>query len=682
MTTPAREAERISSGMSAGNTQMGNASLGNQSADNLSMMQYSANPTIRQGGFSATGADNVGNFYGMENGKATHLVNNTAAFQNIGAKVGLSGRTSGSLQTASENSERAALADTTTASNSMTAARSASSSFERGHGKSINASTSDTLTGAAQFMTSFGQEQALTDKFAKEHGLNQTQMAQVSAFARAEASGGLNTPFGGATVSGGVETKGTSSSATSQTQKLAHELASKKDYKEAVTKTNTAANSSSFTQGDESTVRAATGVRSSLDNSLSNVQSAQASHEKAVAFKEAATRTKEMGASYDTNHMNEFMDWMRGQNNPTSGKAFTANDVEAMSRYAPESLSQYAQKFSDEKLVPEIEKTMPEPTNAVSAQHEQNKASVPGSEAVTAFDAKNNKEVGGLQAAAGVNLGTAPANNVTGQVQAMTGQATASIGAGKGEVHKEGEQIKTSAENSTDPTKGSNLGRAAANVLPVALGSDATKLADRAGLIPDDAGVAKPVADQNTGTLTENIVGTAVAVSLTVGGGALGKVGGKAAERLLGLGEKAGAAAANTERAIVSEVEQKAASRTGTAAKAETATVPEATATKAEGDAAKTATERIERSADKAEAKAKIETAKTVEGVGLIGVAIGGSAIAKGLLGDEGVAHNPAVQSVVQTVENTNNATLEAASDVANKANKLGNQIADAIIKK
>lgn len=681
MTTPAREAERIASGMSAGNTQMGNASLGNQSADNLSMMQYSASPTIRQGGFSSTGADNVGNFYGMENGKATHLVNNTAAFQNIGAKVGLSGRTSGSLQTASENSERAALADTTTASNSMTAARSASSSFERGHGKSINASNGDTLTSAAQFMTSFGQEQALTDKFAKEHGLNQTQMAQVSAFARAEASGGLNTPFGGATVSGGVETKGTSSSATSQTQKLAHELANKKDYKEAVTKTNTAAHSSSFTQGDESTVRAATGVRSSLDNSLSNVQSAQASHEKAVAFKEAATRTKEMGASYDTNHMNEFMDWMRGQNNPTSGKTFTANDVEAMSRYAPESLSQYAQKFSDEKLVPEIEKTMPAPTSGVEAQHEQNRASVPGTQAVSAFDAKNNKEVRGLQATAGVIPGTAPANNVAGQVQAMTGQATAAIGAGKGEVHKEGEPIKTRAENSTDPTKGSNLGRAAANALPIALGSDATKLADRAGLIPDDAGVAKPVADQNTGTLTENIVGTAVAVGLTVGGGALGKVGGK----LVGVaaGDAAGNVAQATALKVAAKTEERVVSQAtkveGGVLKAETA-APEATAaSKVVADKAK---ENIERSAARKGAEADVGTASTVQGTGLIGGAIVGGVATKLLSGDEGVAHNPAVQSMVQAVENANNATLKAASDVANKANNLGNQIADTIIKK
>jgi len=682
MTTPAREAERIASGMSAGNTQMGNASLGNQSADNLSMMQYNASPTIRQGGFNSTGADNVGNFYGMENGKATHLVNNTAAFQNIGAKVGLSGRTSGSLQTASENSERAALADTTIASNSMTAARSASSSFERGHGKSINASTSDTLTGAAQFMTSFGQEQALTDKFAKEHGLNQTQMAQVSAFARAEASGGLNTPFGGATVSGGVETKGTSSSATSQTQKLAHELANKKDYKEAVTKTNTAAHSSSFTQGDESTVRAATGVRSSLDNSLSNVQSAQSSHEKAVAFKEAATRTKEMGASYDTNHMNEFMDWMRGQNNPTSGKTFTANDVEAMSRYAPENLSQYAQKFSDEKLVPEIEKTMPAPTNGVAAQHEQNQATVPGTQAVSAFDAKNNKEVGGLQATAGVIPGTAPANNVAGQVQAMTGQATAAIGAGKGEVHKEGEPIKTRAENSTDPTKGSNLGRAAANALPVALGSDATKLADRAGLIPDDAGVAKPVADQNTGTLTENIVGTAIAVGLTVGGGAGGKLLGNVGGKI--LGREAGDVAQATALKVAAKTEERVASQAtkaeGGVLKAETAAAPEATA--ASKVAADKAKENIERSAARKGAEADVGTASTLQGVGMISGAIAGGGIAKGLSGEEGVAHNPAVQPVLQAVENTNNATLEAVSDVANKANNLGNKIADTINKK
>jgi len=376
------------------------------------------------------------------------------------------------------------------------------------------------------------------------------------------------------------------------------------------------------------------------------------------------------------------MDWMRGQNNPTSGKTFTANDVEAMSRYAPESLSQYAQKFSDEKLVPEIEKTMPAPTNGVAAQHEQNQATVPGTQAVSAFDAKNNKEVGRLQATAGVAPGTAPANNVTGQVQAMTGQATASIGAGKGEVHKDGEPLKTNAENSTDPTKGSNLGRAAANALPVALGSDATKLADRAGLIPDDAGVAKPVADQNAGTLTENIVGTAVAVGLTVGGGALGKVGG----RLVGVaaGDAAGNVAQATALKVAAKTEERVVSQAtkveGGVLKAETAAAPEAiAASKVAADKAK---ENIERSAARKGAEADVGTASTVQGAGLIGGAIVGGVAAKLLSGDEGVAHNTAVQSVVQAVENTNNATLEAASDVANKASNLGNQIADTIIKK
>ena len=54
MTTPAREAERIASSMSAGNTQMGNVSLGNQSADNLSMGQYNSQPAITSGTLKST----------------------------------------------------------------------------------------------------------------------------------------------------------------------------------------------------------------------------------------------------------------------------------------------------------------------------------------------------------------------------------------------------------------------------------------------------------------------------------------------------------------------------------------------------------------------------------------------------------------------------------------------------
>ena len=630
MSSPSREAEKVAAGVATGNMQMGNASLGNQSADNLSMGQVNTRPTLTQGGMQVTGADNVGHFYGS----GGEVINNANAFQNIGTKIGLSGKVSGAAQTASENAESTAFQESVAAKETLSSVFGQASSFEKGHGRSLASSSQDLTGSQASFLQSYTDATKIAHQYATENGLSQKQEAELVAEAGAQASGGVNIMGSGATVSAGTSVKGKSASSSSQVQKVAQQLAQDKGFSNAITTMRNAAHQESFTQGNEQTRRAAEGIRNGLDQARAHESAASASHNKSLAFKEVATRTREQGANFDTNHMNQFMDWMSGQKNHTSGKNFTASDVEFMSRYSPEHIGEYAQKFTDEKLVPEVEKNLPAPTNGVAGQYEANKAQVPGEGAVTNFHNQGKAPVTGAANAAGVNPNTAPVNNVAPQVQAMTGHAKGEIAAGAGGINKEGDPLKTGTTKATDPTNTNNLGNALANAATVGVSSDAIKLADRAGMIPEHASLAKPVADSNHESLTHNLVGTAVDVGLLALGGAGGRFGGVAAEKLAEnagklAGEKVIANEAQAEVLATTRYAQSAATQVAQKVEGVEAATGKAVADAAEKTAATDAAKAksVADKASKADVKESDKVAATLKVGGMIaGVAAGSQA--------------------------------------------------------
>jgi conjugal transfer mating pair stabilization protein TraG len=652
ISSPSQQATQAATAASQGNFNMGNASLGNQSADNLSMGQVNARPTLSQGGMQMTGADNVSHFYG-KNGE---VINNSAAMQNIGMNLKASGRTAGSLTKTSEKLESAALAEMTSASDNMTAARSQFGSFEKNHGKGTRAGTTNSTGSTAQFLKSYGSEQAIADKFATEHGLKQEQMAQIQAFARAEASGGLQTPLGGATVSGGVQTTGSSSAGTTQNQKLAHELAQKKDFKEAVTSTNTASHQKDFARGEDAGSKAAKGIRANLDESRTHMDSSSANHTKADSFKDAASRTTENAAGFDANANNQFMDFMRGQVNPTSGKNFTGSEVEEMSRRGD--LNEYAQKFTDQVLVPEIESKIPTPTNNVEAQHNANKKAIPGTDDVTAFNASNQAAVATQQGNAGVTVGKGPKDTVSPAVTAMLGAADKQIDLGNSGIQAEGKPLKDSVTQNTDPTRQNNLGLATQNAVASVAPEGTMKLMDNMGMVSSDAGVAKPSADKFQGSLTDAAIDTAI----FAGGFALGGVGGKVLTKIGGegasvaarVGGLTGDAAEATAFKVAAKTEERVAAH-GLEKEAAALATPEVqAATKA--------------AAAKAGAKAEVGAQQTVEGVGKIGGVVAGGLVANQITGEQGALNQPIIQPAIEAVKKTDAAVLDIVSDVANAA--------------
>lgn len=668
MSAPARESERIASGMSAGNMQMGNSSLGNQSADNLSMGQYNARPTITQGGFSATGADNVGHFHGMEGGMATHLVNNTGAFQNIGAKVGLSGKAAGAFQKAAENFDRAAILETVAAHESLSSAFSQSASFDKGHGRSTSGSSQDMTSAQAQFTRAYQEAQKIAHQYAQQHGLNQRQEAELMASAGVQASGGLNFMGNGATVTGDAGLKGKSVAGTSQVQTAAQQFAKDKGFTSAISSMRTAAHQESFTRGDEVTKRAALGIRSSFDQVLSHEKAASAALEKTQIYKEAATSTREMAGSYDTNHINQFVDWMGQQRNPITGNNFTVVDVEQMARLSPDYMNDYAQKFTDEHLVPAIDQHTPAPTNNMATQFVTNKAAVPGADTITPVHQQNDAVVMSAANRSGVNPNTGPANNVSGQVKAMTGQAKGDIRSGKVGVIGEGAPIQGKAERATDPTGQHNIALATQNATAEIMPEGTMKLLDKAGLIDPNSGVAMPAADSFKGSTTEAVVDTAIAV----GGMAVGGFGGRiAGEGSKWAAKKAGDTAMASATKAAANVEERLAANAAAPGASQVAKDAVSAAAEAgrEGNAI--------RGSASAGAERETTVAATLKVGGTIAGATGG-----GSLGGWGAKKfkdeiKKVAQPIGNAVSNANDAILDGVKGAATDAKNLGNQIVE-----
>ena len=655
MVAPTRESSQVASSMASGSFSMGSASLGSQSADNLSMNQISARPTITQGGMTASNSDFVKHNYGS-NGE---IINNSEAFQNIGANLKASGRTAGALTQTGEKLDGAAMAYQSAASDSIAAARAQYGSYDQSHGTGTRSGTTSSTGSTAQFMQAYETEQKLADKFAKEHGLNQTQMAEIQAYARAEASGGLNILGTGATVSGGVQTGGKSSSATSQNQKLAHELSQQKEFKAAVQRADTASHQKDFATGEDAGSKAARGIRASLDESTAYVTSATATHTTADSYRDAASRVKENAAGFDANANNQFMEWMKGQVNPTTGKNFTASDVESMSRNAPEDIGKYAQQFVDEKMVPEIDKNIPKPTNNIEAIHSNNAGAVGTSGDVLTKHSGNMEAVKDKQDKAGVTIGKGPADTVSPAADQMLGRATQQINLGNSGITSAGQPIKSSVTSNTDPTRQNNMGLAAQNAAASVLPEGTMKLLDAGGMVSADAGVAKPSADKYKGDLVDAAIDTAIfAGSMAIGG----PVGGKAANMAIKGGEslavKAGKAAGEAAEETVLKVAAKTEQRLAAgAAKTEGAAAPEASAA---------AREATERAAAKAGANAEVKATQTVTGMGQAGgVAVGG-AVANQATGEDGYVQNSkeAAQAAVNTVRDTDRAVMEVVDDL------------------
>lgn len=667
MVSPSREADKVASSIASGNISMGNGSMNNTSSDNNNQYQDMAAPTMRTGGLSSTGEDGIKHSYfgGRES------IDDSALGQKTAMAMNVSGRIASSIGTAATDSQKAAFTQSTQAADNITAARDATNSYERGHAKDKNGQHADQTSTAAQTVSSYSTEKGIADKSMDSKTFTADQKAQVEAHARAEVSGGVHVPFvGGAEVTAGGGTSASSSATTAQMQQKSDELVHNKKYAAAVQKTNSAMSSDSFTTGDASTIKAASAIKASLNESKSHVDSSNASLEKAKSYQTEAKHIQEGGVGRQTDDNNRFMNWATTQPNPQNGgKPYTKTDIANMERYGDgEVVENMADRYSKERAE-KIEKDLgATPVNNVEAQHTTDIAAVPSADAVTQQHAKDQAGVKAQQNVAGVNPDKAPENKVSGNVQRMLGDADRKINLGSSNIDTEGKPLDNKATNNTDPSKGSNLLVATVNALPSVLGSDATKLLDRAGAIPAGAGAAQAVADKNTGTLPENIAGAAVEVGSMVIGGAGGKVVGKAGEEILKLGKGAGLAAEKTPRVIDDVAQARLAKNTaaqGEVAAAQALT-PEATQAAADAEAARLAA--LEKKVANKGAEAQVETTQTAASIGHAAGVVVGVGVAHEVTGQEGIGATTPIKMLESAGQDVLNSVTNVKNDIAQAA--------------
>jgi len=234
----------------------------------------------------------------------------------------------------------------------------------------------------------------------------------------------------------------------------------------------------------------------------------------------------------------------------------------------------------------------------------------------------------------------------------MTGQANDRIKAGQGAVTEEGEPLKQEATDATDPTRQNNLNLATQNATAAIMPAGTMSLLNKAGLVSDEAGVAKPVAEGYKGSTTDAIVDTALDVGLMVGGGAAGRFVGSAAGKI--LGKAAGDVAEGKIIANAAKVEERGLA----AGKVETQAAADARREAERESARKVGVNR------EAEVNATHAVAGTVVGAAATNQTF------------NNLSHeDPAIPA--QSVMDDAQPAIEAVKEGVSKANDLGNRIGD-----
>ena len=185
------------------------------------------------------------------------------------------------------------------------------------------------------------------------------------------------------------------------------------------------------------------------------------------------------------------MGWMTTQHNKTAGRNFTVGDVEQMARTSPMELADFGRKFSNDVLVPELEKNIGKPENIVQATHDGNVSKVDGkADAKTAYRNGSSTILAAAEGA-GVHPNSGPKNDVAGVVKKVQKGDHAGINSGTVQVIAEGAPVKGRALEVTDPTRQQNIAMVAQNTLATLFPTGTAKLLDNANMIDPFSGVAK-----------------------------------------------------------------------------------------------------------------------------------------------------------------------------------------------
>lgn len=525
---PSRETEKLGTSAALGNRQQGVYASNVANFENVSGGHWDTRPTIRQGGMVMSARGGYDMFVAPD---GTTTIDATAIKQDgkLGASIKMSSRTSASLQQQSEQLESSAVAEAVSAAHSTSAALGQIADFSRTHAKNQRAGTHYGSGDRGEFSQAASTVTKTMDSFAEKNNLNQKQVTELFGMAQTGASvpGALKliSPLDFEAKTG---IKVGSTAEASALIEKARSTMREQGFTTAMNKARQSVRERMFDTGDESSRRAADGIRTSLDLSQQHTDQASASHQQSLAYKEAASRVRENAATFDAGLTRQFVDWMRTLDNPISGRKFDYGTVVQMAEKNPELLEPFKDRFFKEHIEPQLINGVSEVNGpeAVRANFEEGRATMPGKEHVTAQGNDWLGVVKGTATSAGVN----PDKSVTSSLPAQVGKALEKTGvqvaAGKATVDATGKPIKQKANDATDHGKQNLLGIAVMNGSDALLPQGTMYLADIAGMVPDHATFANGSATSYKGDTMDAFLDTGKFAAWTAIGGFVGRFGG------------------------------------------------------------------------------------------------------------------------------------------------------------
>lgn len=482
---------------SQGNLSMGNATLDTAKTGLHTAGQYNTAPTMRSGMPVETLVGAGANTTTFADG--TTAVDASGMQHRMNVRLNAGSRMSAALQQQSEQTETAAIGNLVSAAATTAAALQQSADFVRTHARGERAGTHFGLGDQAGFTQAVNRAEKVVDSFAKKYGLDQSQSAEILGMAAASIHNpkalDLVSPV---SVQAAAQVTGKSNAAAKQLLEEARSFAKETGFSEAVDKVRRASREATFDTTDESGRRAMAGIRASLDQSQQHLDQASTSHQRSLAYKEAATRARENSGAWETGLLRQFTDWMGTQYNAYAGRNFDAITVAQVAEKNPELLTPFVERFFKERVEPTISAGVDEVKTPADVQglFERGKTGVSTAGDVGAQGRQWLKHVDGAAAGAGVDPDKAVNTQLPQQVAVEQGRAQQAIDAGKGTVGSQGKPLEEQARDKTAPGTQPLLGIAATNAV--------------AQVLPD--GVSKAMMDKLPGVdMSVGTPGSAVA---------------------------------------------------------------------------------------------------------------------------------------------------------------------------
>ncbi|HNO75906.1 MAG TPA: conjugal transfer protein TraG N-terminal domain-containing protein [Nitrosomonas mobilis] len=472
------EAARFASAASQGNLNMGSLNV-----DNQSMGQYSLAPNTHVGApiRREVGAHGITSTF---TGDGHQAFDSSLIRHNTSMRLTFGERMASTFQQQSESAQTAATSDMATSAKLFASGLQQSFDFVRSSGASERGGIQTGSSSQIGFSQSVNEAREIVDNFAKEHGLNQAQGAEIIGLARTTLQSPKIIksvlPLAAQAV---AQVSGESSAQAQQTLKSAIGYLQKDGNAEALSRAEQAARNVTFNSDDESSRKAVDSIASNFNQSSNRSDSATAQYQRSESLREMAGKLKESSGSFEASMYHQFMEWMGTQRNPIDlhGRGFDGATVSQMAEKNPNLLVPFLDIFYKEKMESMVTANAPRFNSPEDIRHffTEQAQMIRGSGSVSGWNGGGAAAT--AAAAVGLNPGDSVASSLPGKFDNVRERVIEAMDAGQTYLDMQGAPIKQEADKRTEPGAQPLMGTAISNTSGVLPDGVSTRLPSMPG---------------------------------------------------------------------------------------------------------------------------------------------------------------------------------------------------------